>query len=73
MNMYVVNQNEDLETINEIYSKVDQDQFLCISLSKTSKAMRRRCLNWLNEKIDKKECNVPTLTYALRNSKEIVN
>ena len=29
--------------------------------------------DWLNQKIDKKECIVPTLTYALRNSKEIVN
>lgn len=70
---YVVDQEKDLETINQICSKIDKENFLWLSLAKVSKDVIDSCQAWLKKKVEKGECYVPTLKYALRNTKEIVD
>ena len=68
---FVVNDGQDLKTIDDISAKIDKKNHAWITVAKASKTHRYDFETWLEKKITE-GYREPSLKYPLRNSKEII-
>ena len=68
---FVVNDDQDLETIDDISAKIDLKNHAWITVAKASKTQHQKFEVWLEKKITE-GYREPSLQYPLRNSKEII-
>ena len=68
---FVVNDSEDLKTLDAILEKIDLKNHVWITVAKASETHRYDFEDWLEKKI-KEGYREPSLKYPLRNTKEII-
>ena len=68
---FVVNDSEDLKTLDAISEKIDLKNHVWITVAKASETHRYDFEDWLEKKI-KEGYREPSLKYPLRNTKEII-
>ena len=69
---YTIAKEEDMKIVDEIGEKIDKESNLWVTVAKASAKSDKAFRKWLEEKEKDEKWFVPSLSCALRNSKEII-